>query len=112
MKDGGGPGRLLTSYLLSRARLNGLAAPHATLTPSSLQLGDKSVCIFWGPFVAKVGPRAAEAIDPSCIRVLKTGTFKGDCSHQVTRTGRRLPPPAGGGFLLIRASVCYFLRDF
>lgn len=29
---------------------------HATLTPSSLQRGDKTVCIFWGPFVTKVGP--------------------------------------------------------
>lgn len=29
---------------------------HAMLTQSSLQLGDKTVCIFWGPFVAKVGP--------------------------------------------------------
>lgn len=85
---------------------------HAMSTPSPLPLGDKTLCIFWGPFVAKVGPEAAggsdfaQVNDPFCIRGLKTLKLKAtaltkSCERAAVSLRRRVVV-----FLLIRASVC------
>lgn len=124
----------LTCHLLPtwlRAGLNGLIA-HTLCWPTHLcDLAIKKFVYFKGAFVAKVGRRCLrlgvlsvfgknmignqgnwkhlpEVNDLLCIRVLKALNFKGCCSCQVMWTGRGLSAQAGGCFLLIRASVCYF----
>lgn len=61
MKDRAAPVASSPLTYLAQSLVEWPYSTHATLTPPSLQLGDKAVCIFWGPFVTKVGPSRPEA---------------------------------------------------